>query len=95
LTATSGKNDLDWEWSFLLKEEPMQYCSFTTMFCRPGSIKLGKQTSFLILKINLKGLQLIQRWQKMIQLNLPIHIQGIPLVSNAHIFIFYYRIDVI
>jgi hypothetical protein len=46
--------------------QKQQRCSLTTMFCRREGIKQGKQPSFLILKRNLKGLLLIQRWQKMI-----------------------------
>jgi hypothetical protein len=55
----------------------------------------ARQTTILFyLKRNVKSLQLIQRWQ-MIQLTLTIHSLGIPLVSNAYMFIFYFRIFVI
>jgi hypothetical protein len=50
----------------------------------------ARQTTPLpYLKKNLKSLKLLQRWQIMI------HSQGNLLVSNAYIFIFYYRINVI
>jgi hypothetical protein len=67
----------------LLEEKLMQYCSLTTMFCGTGGVKQSKQPSFLILRRNLKSVQLIQRQQMMIQSTLTIHNQGIPLVSNA------------
>jgi hypothetical protein len=56
----------------LLEEQSMQCCSLTTTFCRRGDIKLGKHPSVLILKRDQKNLQLIQRWQEMIQLTLTI-----------------------
>jgi hypothetical protein len=63
----------------LLEEEPMKRC-------KRGGIKQGKQPSLLILKINLRSLQLTQ-WQ-MVQLTLTIHSQRIPLTSNTYVFLF-------
>jgi hypothetical protein len=44
----------------MLEEESVQCCILTTMFCQKGGIKQGKEPSILILKRNLKGLQLIE-----------------------------------
>jgi hypothetical protein len=63
--------------------------------CSAATLLQGKQPLFLILKRNLKSLQMIQRQQKMIQPTLTIHSQGTPLISNAYIFTFYYEINVI
>jgi hypothetical protein len=56
-------------------------------------IKQGKQSS-LILKRNLKTLQLIQIQQKKTQLTLMISARG-PLMSTAYVFLSYYRVNVI
>lgn len=72
----------------------MQCHYFTTMFRRRRGIKKCKHPSFPILKRNLKSLQLIQRRQMMIQSTLTNHSQGIHLISNTYILIFYYRINV-
>jgi hypothetical protein len=83
-----GDSGPDWEGS-------VQCCSLAIMFCRRGGMKQGKQPFLLILKRNLSSFQLVQRRQKMIQPTLTIHSQGIPLIRNAHIFIFYCRTNVI
>jgi hypothetical protein len=80
--------DPDWERSWAVLQPH-------TIICTRGGIRYWKQPIILIFKINLKHFQLIQRRQKVIQSTMPIYRQDIPLVSNANIFIFYYRINVI
>jgi hypothetical protein len=46
----------------LLEEESMQCISITTMFCRKGGIKLGKQPGLLVLKKSQEPL-IHPRWQ--------------------------------
>jgi hypothetical protein len=81
--------------ALLLAEESVQFCSLTTKFCMRGGIKQETPPNFLILRRNLKSLQLTERWQKITHSALTIQSQGIPLLSNTHLFIFYYRINVI
>jgi hypothetical protein len=76
------------------RERRIQCSAAALLPCSAGGEASSKANNppplyFLILKINLKSLQLIQRRQKMIQSTLMIHSQGIPLASNAYIFIFY------
>jgi hypothetical protein len=37
------------------------------VFCERGGVKQGKKPFILILKRNLRNLQLVQRWQKIVQ----------------------------
>jgi hypothetical protein len=87
-----GDTDHDWG-TELFYQQTQCSASLITMFCWTGGIKQGKQPSFLLLKRNMKSIQLIQKWQMMIQMALMIHSQDIPLLSNAYIFIFHYRIN--
>lgn len=86
--------DPDWEWSYSIGRRGialLQPCYHVLQERRHQA----SQTTLLNLKRNLRNLQLTPRQQKVIRLTVTIHSQGIPMVSNAYIGVFCYRINVI
>jgi hypothetical protein len=90
-----GDIDPYWEWSSSIRRgvsvELRSYCHVL----RERRHQARQTTLLSYFKRNLKSLQLMQRRPKMIHLTPTIHRQGIPLISNDYVFIFYYRINVI